>query len=430
MNQMTGESANSKPQKRIIDLAIGVLIAAGAILLFIMLSFSCSAQLPYEQAEGWNQITDASCNKWLKSTNALNTATHPQRVLVNAEKGDFIEGLWSGQWQDGKGTDAFITTWFNHAEYDVQLILSDNSYTKSVTTKTIASETGTVNYLACAGYQNTENNAKGFYAPVEFSDFNIPEDKNVIGARVVMAGSVKGPDFGQFVITSNAKRSSKNCAEAPHVSTTIVNTKCPVAVNLNKLLTISSPVESVYMWSVDPDPENGFQMKNHPEDLNNDGILDNPTKVTTEGSYHVFLYDFVNDCFSTGTMVSVKCFYTESVLEIDSEVAALDESSTDVISSQREFGTYQPPTNFLVTPNGDGINDTFSISTHNRDSRQELSIYNRWGSKVYHQYAYNNTWNGQSNVKGSGEMLLEGTYFFVLELDEQFNYTGYLQLQL
>lgn len=68
------------------------------------------------------------------------------------------------------------------------------------------------------------------------------------------------------------------------------------------------------------------------------------------------------------------------------------------------------------SPNGDGINDKFVI-TGLTGSDNELSIYNRWGSKVYHSKNYTNDWDGRSDNSlriGNG-ILPVGTYYYILE---------------
>lgn len=69
--------------------------------------------------------------------------------------------------------------------------------------------------------------------------------------------------------------------------------------------------------------------------------------------------------------------------------------------------------NKVVTPNGDAINDVFSISCiEGTDSA--LEIYDRWGQLVYSDVSYNNDWTGRSS---DGARLDEGAYMWILSLD-------------
>ena len=57
----------------------------------------------------------------------------------------------------------------------------------------------------------------------------------------------------------------------------------------------------------------------------------------------------------------------------------------------------------VISPNGDGKNDTFKITA---TDDIELYIYNRYGKEVYHSVNYGNKWNGGS--------LASGVYFYQL----------------
>lgn len=64
----------------------------------------------------------------------------------------------------------------------------------------------------------------------------------------------------------------------------------------------------------------------------------------------------------------------------------------------------------IITPNGDGKNDTFTIPNLGSFPGSRLLIFNRWGNEVYRSENYKNTW--------SGEGLTEGTYYYVLNKKE------------
>lgn len=72
------------------------------------------------------------------------------------------------------------------------------------------------------------------------------------------------------------------------------------------------------------------------------------------------------------------------------------------------------------SPNGDGINDNFVISGLEKYPENELYIYNRWGELVYQAKPYTNNWNGIANGNRTiyGEEVIDGTYFYILKLDE------------
>lgn len=78
----------------------------------------------------------------------------------------------------------------------------------------------------------------------------------------------------------------------------------------------------------------------------------------------------------------------------------------------------------VFTPNGDGVNDTFTIPGLETYSATELTIMNRWGNTVYEKTNYKNDWGGSG--------LVEGTYFYMLRAKNKAGiwdvYKGYLTL--
>ena len=52
----------------------------------------------------------------------------------------------------------------------------------------------------------------------------------------------------------------------------------------------------------------------------------------------------------------------------------------------------------VITPNNDGLNDVFRVSTSSTISK--LEIYSRWGRKVYEQAGYQNNWGGDNQPAG------------------------------
>jgi gliding motility-associated-like protein len=80
-----------------------------------------------------------------------------------------------------------------------------------------------------------------------------------------------------------------------------------------------------------------------------------------------------------------------------------------------------------VSPNGDGRNETFYISNLDEFPKHELIIYNRWGNQVLKTKNYQNDWRGI----WEGQDLPDGTYFYVLELNDASGkrFNGYINLK-
>jgi gliding motility-associated-like protein len=84
------------------------------------------------------------------------------------------------------------------------------------------------------------------------------------------------------------------------------------------------------------------------------------------------------------------------------------------------------------SPNGDGVNDRFIIPGIEGYPANTISIFNRWGGRVFEAAGYNNgsvVWDGSSpNALLAGEAP-SGTYFYLLDLGNDSEViTGYIYL--
>ncbi len=66
--------------------------------------------------------------------------------------------------------------------------------------------------------------------------------------------------------------------------------------------------------------------------------------------------------------------------------------------------------NGILTPNGDGRNDSWTISYKPEWDAPEVSIFNIYGQKVYHSNSYQNDWKGTFN----SSRLPNGSYFYLI----------------
>jgi gliding motility-associated-like protein len=74
----------------------------------------------------------------------------------------------------------------------------------------------------------------------------------------------------------------------------------------------------------------------------------------------------------------------------------------------------------LITPNNDSLNEVFFIKGL-KPGTWSLEVFNRWGSKVYFNESYDNTWNGKDNV--------DGVYYFHLRhVKGVVNYKGWVEI--
>ena len=76
-----------------------------------------------------------------------------------------------------------------------------------------------------------------------------------------------------------------------------------------------------------------------------------------------------------------------------------------------------------ISPNGDGLNDTFDLSNFRVT---KLEIYNRYGLLVYQKTSYVDEWVGQTD---QGDELPVGTYFYSVSFEDKERETGWVYLQ-
>jgi len=75
-----------------------------------------------------------------------------------------------------------------------------------------------------------------------------------------------------------------------------------------------------------------------------------------------------------------------------------------------------------ISPNNDGLNDFFNIEDFDV---KELSIFNRYGVKVYSRLNYRKEWDGFSD---KGKKLPDATYFYLIELNNGEIRTGWVYI--
>ncbi len=72
----------------------------------------------------------------------------------------------------------------------------------------------------------------------------------------------------------------------------------------------------------------------------------------------------------------------------------------------------------VITPNGDTHNDYFKIKNIEYHPNTKVTIFDRWGLKVYENDNYKNEWRGDG--------VSDGTYFYVVEVPDDKQYSGFV----
>jgi gliding motility-associated-like protein len=90
--------------------------------------------------------------------------------------------------------------------------------------------------------------------------------------------------------------------------------------------------------------------------------------------------------------------------------------------------------NFIVTPNGDGINDALEIPEIALSPNNTIHIFDRYGLKVFEMQNYTNTeFTGVATtnnfVIAKDKGLPSGVYFYILSLDDiNLDFQGFFYL--
>ncbi|NHM07153.1 T9SS type B sorting domain-containing protein [Flavobacterium sp. CYK-4] len=75
-----------------------------------------------------------------------------------------------------------------------------------------------------------------------------------------------------------------------------------------------------------------------------------------------------------------------------------------------------------ISPNNDGLNEFFDLRYLDV---AKLSIYNRYGTKVYSKNGYKDQWHGQSDDNG---ILPDATYYYVIDFEDGAAKTGWIYI--
>ncbi|MCA6365059.1 MAG: gliding motility-associated C-terminal domain-containing protein [Bacteroidetes bacterium] len=82
----------------------------------------------------------------------------------------------------------------------------------------------------------------------------------------------------------------------------------------------------------------------------------------------------------------------------------------------------------VFTPNGDGVNDLFVVESQ-QIKTFELTIYNRWGNKVFSSQSATTHWDG---LDESGKDCMDGNYYYTISAEgndnQVYRVSGYLML--
>ena len=151
-------------------------------------------------------------------------------------------------------------------------------------------------------------------------------------------------------------------------------------------------------------------MKPCAETLPIDIIADDQNQsVIWTWDYYASLGDYGSGNADTSFSHSIQALeqvINSGVYVIQVEQEHCEETGTIVIRFEPEECNLIIPN--IMTPDGDGKNDTFEVTSIRRYPGSSIQIFNRWGTLVYEDTDYNGKW--------SGDGLPDGVYFYIVGL--------------
>jgi gliding motility-associated-like protein len=153
--------------------------------------------------------------------------------------------------------------------------------------------------------------------------------------------------------------------------------------------------------NADTDDDNDGILDGCDVDTNGDGIPDNGTDMDGDGIIDSCDADRDGDGVNN---TSDNCPNSPNANQADRDSDGLGDvcDTIEINASQ------------AITPNGDGINDTWVIYNLANHPGSTVRVFNANGTQVFYSANYQNNWTG--NYQGSSEMLPVGSYLYQIDL--------------
>lgn len=128
------------------------------------------------------------------------------------------------------------------------------------------------------------------------------------------------------------------------------------------------------------------------------------------GDFYNWLPDTALTCAICSTTLASPIQSTRYTVEVENMEGCRDTASVFVdVRADLDKLLFIPN---VLTPNGDGFNDTWLIKNIDLFPKNAVRIINRWGDEVFSTNNYQNNWGG---TYGNGQ-LPSGTYYYILEV--------------
>lgn len=129
-------------------------------------------------------------------------------------------------------------------------------------------------------------------------------------------------------------------------------------------------------------------------------LLPDPKQISSSASMS-YTSPAIEGTYTVQVVVSDSCGYTQTDYQL---INVLPPCSIEIPN--------------VITPNGDNINEVFIIKNLEHHPNTAVSIFDRWGKKVFSSPDYQNNW------KADG--VSDGTFFYIVEVPDDKAYNGFL----
>jgi gliding motility-associated-like protein len=132
----------------------------------------------------------------------------------------------------------------------------------------------------------------------------------------------------------------------------------------------------------------------------------NTPLAITSGAASSSSADFIHE-FSIGDMSAVETFTSPSIILTQGFLQPDFEIETIVVDDNCLIPNG-------ISPNDDGVNDTWFIPCLSIYPKSKVRIFNRWGQQIYEGTGNESPWNGTYR----GENLPMADYYFIISIEE------------
>ena len=95
-----------------------------------------------------------------------------------------------------------------------------------------------------------------------------------------------------------------------------------------------------------------------------------------------------------------------TVTATNGKCTATDEMTISIFNGFDVFSAF--------SPNGDGVNDVWSLNWIEQFPNASINVFNRWGDLIFNSVGYKQPWDGTRN----GKALPIGTYYYVIDIND------------